>query len=58
MFQLDQSLFQYFPFYDNEQNRAYHQDYTGSYNELPLNHWTLLFREVFFVQVVFLHMYV
>lgn len=52
VFQLDEELFKHFPYYENEEkHRAYHQDYNGSYSELPLNHWSLLFREVFYVQV-------
>lgn len=52
MFLLDEQLFKRFPYYENEERtRAYHQDYTGSYTDLPLNHWAVLFREVFYVQV-------
>ena len=52
LFQLDQELFKHFPYYENEEkNRAYHQDYSGCYNDLPLNHWCVLFRETFHVRV-------
>lgn len=44
MHKLDPSLFQMFPFYEDEWTRVTHSDYSGSFLEQPANTWFLLFR--------------